>query len=165
MTRSTGPSFRVHFRRRREGRTNFAKRLALVKSGKTRMVVRRSNRGVVVQFVDFDPKGDRTLLTVTGTHLAKVYKWPSRRNVWTAYLAGLMAGTLAKKKGVKEFVLDMGMYVPSKGSVLFAAQKGAADAGLGTRFDKEKMPEAKLSNPPDKYKGAFEDVKKRITTG
>jgi large subunit ribosomal protein L18 len=165
MTEATGPNFRVRFRRRREGRTNFAKRLALVKSGKTRMVVRRSNRGVVVQFVDFDPKGDKTLLTVTGTHLTKAYNWPSKRNVWTAYLAGLMAGKLAKKKGVKDFVLDIGMYVPSRGSVMFAAQKGAADAGLGTLFDKEKVPEAKLSNPPDKYKGAFEDVKKRITAG
>jgi large subunit ribosomal protein L18 len=165
MTRADGPSFRVHFRRRREGKTNFAKRLALVKGGKTRMVVRRSNRSITVQFIDFDPKGDRTLLTVSGKHLAKLYKWPSRRNVWTAYLAGLMAGTLAKKKGVKEFVLDVGMYAPSKGSVVFAAQKGAADAGLSTVCDKEKLPESKLSNPPEKYKGIFSEVKTRIGAG
>lgn len=162
MTRADGPSFKVYFRRRREGKTNYAKRLALVKGGKIRMVVRRSNRGIMVQFVDFDPKGDRTLLTVSGAHLAKLYKWPSKRNVWTAYLAGLMAGRMAKKKGVKEFVLDMGMYVPSKGSVIFAAQKGAADAGLSTLFDKEKLPEGKLSNPPEKYKGMFDEVKGKI---
>lgn len=165
MTRADGPSFKVYFRRRREGKTNFAKRLALVKGGKTRMVVRRSNRGIVVQFVDFDPKGDRTLLTVSGTHLAKHYKWPSRRNVWTAYLAGLMAGKMAQKKGVKEFVLDMGMYVPSRGSIMFAAQKGAADAGLSTLYDKEKVPEKQLSNPPEKYKGIFDEVKGKISAG
>ncbi len=165
MTRAHGPSFRVYFRRRREGKTNFAKRLALVKGGKTRMVVRRSNKGIVVQFIDFDPKGDRTLLTVSGTHLAKLYKWPSRRNVWTAYLAGLMAGKMALKKGVKEFVLDMGMYVPSRGSVIFAAQKGAADSGLSTLFDKEKVPEKKLSNPPEKYKGMFDEIKGKISAG
>ena len=45
-----------------------------------------------------------------------------------------MAGKLAQKKGVKEFVLDMGMYTPSKGSVIFAAQKGASDAGLTTKL-------------------------------
>ncbi|MEW6035155.1 MAG: 50S ribosomal protein L18 [Candidatus Micrarchaeota archaeon] len=165
MTKAKGPSFRVYFRRRREGKTNFAKRLALVKSGKTRMVVRRSNKGVLVQFVDFDPKGDRTLLTVSGTHLLKLYKWPAKRNVWTAYLAGLMAGKMAQKKGVKEFVLDMGMYVPSKGSVIFAAQKGAADSGLSTLFDKEKVPEGKLSNPPEKYKDMFGQVKSKIIAG
>lgn len=163
MTKADGPSYRVYFRRRREGKTNFAKRLALVKSGKTRMVVRRSNSGVTIQFVDFQPDGDKTLLTVTGAHLSKQYKWPAKRNVWTAYLAGLMAGKLAQKKGVKEFVLDMGMYTPSKGSVIFAAQKGASDAGLKTLFDEEKVPGDKITNPPDKYKEMFEQVKVKIS--
>lgn len=162
MTKATSPIFRVPFRRRREGKTNFAKRLALVKSGKTRMVVRRSNAGIVVQFIEFDPKGDRTLLTVNGRHLAKQYQWPSKRNVWTAYLAGLMAGKLAQKKGVTDFVFDIGMYTPSKGSIVFAALKGAADAGLKTPFDKEKVPESKLANPPDAIKAAFSQVKSRI---
>jgi large subunit ribosomal protein L18 len=165
MTRAEGPSFRVYFRRRREGKTNFAKRLALAKSGKTRMVVRRSNKGILVQFIDFDPRGDRTLLTVSGAHLTKLYNWPSKRNVWTAYLAGLMAGKMAHKKGIKEFVLDMGMYVPSKGSVVFAAQKGASDAGLSTILDKEKMPEGKLSDPPERYKSMFNEVKTKINAG
>ena len=165
MTKATGPSFRVHYRRRREGKTNFAKRLALVKSGKTRMVVRRSNSNILIQFIDFDPKGDRTLLSVSGAHLAKLYKWPSKRNVWTAYLAGLMAGKMAKSKGIKEFVLDMGMYVPSKGSVVFAAQKGAADAGLATLCDKGKVPESKISAPPERYKGMFEAVRGKINAG
>ena len=164
MTRAKGPRYRSPFRRRKEGRTNFAKRLALVKSGKTRMVVRRSNKGIVVQFINFDPKGDRTLLTVSGTHLAKLHGWPSKRNAWTAYLAGLMAGKLALKKGVKEFVFDMGMYVPSKGSVVFAALKGVADAGLSTKLDTAKVPE-KLSNPPEQYKEMFEKLKSKIGAG
>jgi len=163
MTQATSPIFRVAFRRRREGRTNFAKRLALVKSGKPRMVVRRSNAGIVVQFIEFDPKGDRTLLTVNGTHLAKQFQWPSKRNVWTAYLAGLMAGKLAQKKGVSEFVLDIGMYTPSRGSILFAALQGAADAGLKTPLDKAKVPESKLANPPEAIKAAFSHAKSRIS--
>jgi large subunit ribosomal protein L18 len=165
MTKATGPSFTVYFRRRREGKTNFAKRLALIKSGKTRMVVRRSNAGVLVQFVEFDPKGDKTLITVNGAHLVKGYKWPAKRNVWTAYLAGLMAGKLALKKGIKEFVLDMGMYTASKGSIIFAAQKGASDSGLSTNFDKGMVPEDKISNPPDKYKSMFSEVKGKIIAG
>jgi large subunit ribosomal protein L18 len=163
MTKATSPSFRVPFRRRREGKTNFAKRLALVKSGKPRMVVRRSNAGIVVQFIEFDPKGDRTLLTVSGKHLSKQYQWPSKRNVWTAYLAGLMAGKLAQKKGVSDFVLDIGMYTPSKGSILFAALQGAADAGLKTPFDKEKVPGSKLANPPEAIKAAFSAAKSKIS--
>jgi hypothetical protein len=76
-----------------------------------------------------------------------------------------MAGRMAQKKGVKDFVLDMGMYVPSKGSVIFAAQKGAADAGLSTSLDREKVPETKLSEPPEKYKGMFEETKKKVMAG
>ena len=162
MTRARGPKFRMYFRRRREGKTNFAKRLAMIKSGKTRMVVRRTNKDIIVQFVDFSPKGDRTLLTVKGSHLAKAHKWPSKRNVWSAYLLGLMAGRMAQGKGLKEFVFDMGMYVPSKGSVVFAALKGAADSGLSTRFEEDKVPNDKLSNPPEAYKKMFEEVKGRI---
>jgi len=165
MTRAKSPSYRVYYRRRRSGKTNFVKRLALMKSGKTRMVVRRSNKNVVVQFVAFDPKGDKTLVTVNGAQLAKKYKWPSKRNVWTAYLAGLEAAKLAKKQGVSDFVLDIGLYVPSKGSVLFAALAGANDAGLKSDFDDSIIPSDKLSNPPEKIKGLFEEVKGKIGTG
>ncbi len=159
MTRAKGPKHKVYYRRRREGRTNFAKRLALVKSGKTRMTVRKSNKGIVIQFISFGHEGDKTLLTVTGTHLAKQHKWPSKRNKWTAYLTGLMAGKLAQGKGVKDFVLDMGMYTPSKGSIIFAALQGAADSGLSTKFDSKMVPDL---SPPDRYKAEFEKVKSKI---
>ena len=46
-----------------------------------------------------------------------------------AYASALLAGRLAKKKGIKEFVLDMGLYAPVKNSIPFAAQKGAAHMG------------------------------------
>jgi len=159
MTRAKSPTFRVPLRRRREGKTDFAKRLALVKSGKTRMVVRRSNRDVCVQFVDFSPQGDRTVLTVLGKHLAKKYQWPAKRNVWTAYLAGMLAGSEAKAKGIKTFVLDLGRYRATKGSLLFAALKGAVDAGLEAPLDESKVPMDKLEAPPDAYKEKFGKIR------
>ena len=73
MTKAKSPTHVVPFRRRREGKTNFQKRLGMVKSGKTRMVVRRSNRYVDVQFVNFEPEGDKTLLTVTGKRISKEF--------------------------------------------------------------------------------------------
>lgn len=158
MTKAEGPSYKMYYRRRREGKTNYAKRLALIKSGYTRMVVRRSNKGLVVQFIDFDSKGDKTLLTVDASKMKKL-NWPAKRNKWTAYLMGFYAGKLASKKGVKKFVFDMGMYIPSKGSILFAAQKGAKDAGLETHFDESILPDLSV---PDAYKKAFEEVKSKM---
>ncbi len=165
MTRAKGPTYKVPFRRRREKRTNYEKRLALVKSEKPRMVVRKSNRYVDISFVVFEPEGDKTLLTVTGRKLSKLFKWPSKRNVWSAYLTGLYAGKEISKKGVKEFILDVGMHTPSKGSVLFAALQGAIDAGLKSTYNGEKIPSDKLANPPESMKSAFEDVKKKILAG
>ncbi|MBU0527912.1 MAG: 50S ribosomal protein L18 [Candidatus Micrarchaeota archaeon] len=160
MTRAKGPSYVVYYRRRREGKTDYKKRLALVKSGKTRMVIRRSNKALVIQFVDFYPEGDKTLLTMSSNQLSKDYKWPAKRNIWTGYLAGLMAGKLAQKKGVKEFVLDVGMYGSSKGSVIYAALQGATDSGLKSNFDSKMIPD--FSTVPDKYKKAFEEVKSKL---
>lgn len=165
MTRAKGPTYQVPFRRRKSGRTDYRKRLALVKSGKTRMVVRKSNRNVTVQFVDFSEKGDLTRLTVTGKTLEKAFGWPSKRNIWTAYLTGLYAGKLAMEKGIKEFVFDMGMNVSTKGNLLFAALKGAADAGLKTNFKEEVVPLEKISNPPEELKQKYEEAKSKITKG
>ena len=162
MTRAKGPKHKVGYRRRREGVTRFSKRLPLIKSGKPRIVVRKSNRNIVVQFVEFSEKGDRTAFTFNSGHLKKLFKWPSARNAWTAYLAGLYAGKEASKKGVKEAVPDIGRHTPSKGNIVFAAIKGAADAGIKCSFSEDVVPMDKISAPPEKIKAQFEEVKKKI---
>jgi len=134
MGKATGPVYKVAFRRRRKQLTNYAKRLGLVKSGLPRMVVRKSNRGVMVQFVSFTPTGDKVIASAKSSSLSK-YKWVPKRNSPTAYLTAMLCAKLASKKGVKDFVLDIGLQTPSKGSVVFAALKGALDAGLKTPHD------------------------------
>ena len=129
MAKAKGPTYVVPFRRRKSKSTNYAKRLALVKSGKPRLVVRRSNKHVIVQLVEFEPSGDKILVSVNSKDLNK-FKWASRRNLPTAYLGGFYAGVLGKKAGVKEFILDVGLVPPVVGGLPFAAQKGAMDAGL-----------------------------------
>lgn len=117
-------------RRRREGLTDYRKRLKLVKSGLPRLVVRKSNRYITVQVINSKPGGDQTLITVTSKKLAK-YGWRAgTKNLPAAYLTGLLAGILSKKKGVKEAIVDIGLYRPVKGSRLFAAVKGFLDAGV-----------------------------------
>jgi len=165
MSKATSPVYTVYFRRRREGKTNFVKRLGLVKSGVPRFVVRKSNRGFVVQFIEYDPKGDKVLASATGVSLNKKFGWQSKRNVYTAYLCGLYAGAQAKKKKVSEFILDVGLYIPTKGSVIFAALKGAVDAGLKTSYSEEMVPSQKLSNVPDAMKSQFTQVKEKVAHG
>ena len=141
---ATGPVYKVAFRRRRGNLTNYAKRLALIKGMVPRMVVRRSGRGVLVQFIQYTPKGDKVLSSVQSGSLSK-HGWFPRCNAPTAYLSGLLAGKMALKGGVKEFNLDIGMQAPSKGSVVFAALQGAIDAGLKTNYTEKMIDDARVS--------------------
>mgnify|MGYP001608417679 CR=1 FL=1 len=140
MTKATGAVYAVHFRRRREGRTDYASRLALLKSGKTRLVVRRTNRYVIAHFAEFDEKGDKTIATATSKELSK-YGFAGKSNTPSAYLTGLLCGKLAQKKGVKEAVLDIGRHDATKGSVLFAALKGASDSGIKIPYSDGILPD------------------------
>ncbi len=145
MAKATGATYAVHFRRRREGRTDYTTRLALLKSNKPRMVVRKTNRYIVVQFVNFDEKGDNTITSVTSKDLSK-YGFPGKCNSPSAFLTGMLGAKKAKAKGVSEFVLDIGLQNATKGAVIFSALKGAIEGGLKANFGEEKMPSKERSS-------------------
>ncbi|MDW7974166.1 MAG: 50S ribosomal protein L18 [Sulfolobales archaeon] len=136
-----GPMYRVPWRRRREGKTDYYKRLKLIKSGKPRLVVRTSLNYVTVQIVEAKPEGDRVIAAAHSKELQKLYGWQGGgKNTCASYLTGLLAGLRARVKGVKESVLDIGLRKPVKGSRAFAALKGALDAGLNVPHSPEVLP-------------------------
>lgn len=143
---ATGPRTRVPFRRRREGRTDYRARLGLLKSNKTRMVVRRTNGNVIVQFADWDGEGDRVLASATARELAKQGWKHSPKSTPAAYLAGYLAGQRARKAGVENAVLDIGRHAPVRGSKVFAALKGALDAGVEMPHGDDKFPSEERLN-------------------
>ena len=143
MSKATGPAYKVPFRRRRENLTDYSKRLALLKSGTPRLVVRKSNKGIVVQVIVFDGS-DRTEVSANSNELVKE-GWMSHANLPTAYLTGFLCAKKALKKGVKEAVLDIGLLIPIKASVPFAALKGAVDAGLEVVHGEEIFNEERFS--------------------
>ena len=54
----------VPYRRKRENKTNYLKRLKLLISRKGRLVVRFTNKRVLAQLVEFTSKGDKVLVGV-----------------------------------------------------------------------------------------------------
>jgi large subunit ribosomal protein L18 len=117
-------------RRRREARTDYHQRLRLLKSGKPRLVARKSNRAITAQLVTTGPAGDETAASARSTDLA-AYGWEAPTgNVPAAYLTGLLAGLRAVATGYEEAVLDIGLNSATPGSKVFAVQEGAIDAGL-----------------------------------
>jgi large subunit ribosomal protein L18 len=165
-----GPRYRVPWRRRREGKTNYYKRLKLIKSGKPRMIVRRSLKYVTVQFAEARIEGDRVIAAAHSRELAKRYGWKGgTSNTSAAYLTGLLAGFRARLAGVEEAVLDIGLADAVPGSRVFAALKGALDAGIKIPHSENILPseerikgehialwaEDLAESNPEKYKKQF----------
>ncbi|MCE4612775.1 MAG: 50S ribosomal protein L18 [Desulfurococcales archaeon] len=171
-----GPRYRVPWRRRREGKTNYYKRLRLILSGKPRLVVRITNKYVIVQVAEARVEGDRVIATAHSIELSKRYGWKGDPNNTSAsYLTGLLAGYRALLKGVKEAVLDIGLRSPRRGSRVFAALKGAVDAGLSVPHSDEILPDEDRimgrhveeyatmlrESDPERYKRLFSQYLKR----
>ena len=129
--------FTMPFRRKKQGKTDYKKRLALLKSRKLRLVVRRSNKHMVAQLVKYADEGDVMVHTFSTRHLAKFGWQMNTGNVPSAYLLGLLLGKTAKGQ---EAILDLGLQTPISGSRIYAVLKGAIDGGLNIAFSEESFP-------------------------
>ncbi len=130
----------VQYRRKREGKTDYRNRLRLIKSGKPRLVVRRSLQGIWLQIVEYSPIGDKVVAAAHSNELRKLGWTQNNGNIPSAYLTGLLMGKKAAAKKIKEAVLDMGLYQSIKGNRIYAAVKGAIDGGLKVPSSAEMMP-------------------------
>lgn len=165
-----GPRSRVSFRRRIEGKTDYHKRLKLLKSRKLRAVIRASNNHIRVQIIKSALGGDKILVSAYSQELTSKYKWnASTGNIPAAYLTGYLAGIKAKKNDIQEVIFDLGIFY-HRNRVL-AACKGIIDTGISIPYREEFFPEnfdnrikglhieeyAKLlkTNEPEKYEQIF----------
>ncbi|MFW9855904.1 MAG: 50S ribosomal protein L18 [Candidatus Thorarchaeota archaeon] len=136
-----GARYRVPFRRRREGKTNYHLRRRLVRSNETRAVVRLTNNHCLIQFIDARINGDFTLSSAHTRELTKEFQWgEATSNIPSAYLVGFLAGLKGQKAGIQRAILDAGLNPPVYGSRLFAALKGIVDSGLEVPHSEKVFP-------------------------
>lgn len=166
---ATGPRYRVAFRRRREGKTNYRTRRALVLSRVPRVVVRLSLKNVIIQVIEAESIGDKVMVSAHSHELAKTYGWKSAGgNIPSAYLTGLLCGYKALVSGLETAFLDIGLHLPVKGTRIFAALKGFVDAGVEVPHSEDILPDesringehiaeyaSQLSEEPEVYKQKF----------
>ena len=128
------------FRRRREKKTDYRKRLALLKSRKARLVVRRSLNNFHAQLIKYGEKGDVAVIGIASKSLKK-FGWKGHcGNTSAAYLTGLLIGFKGLKAGIREAVLDMGLQTATKQNSVYALVKGVNDAGLKVPVGEEILP-------------------------
>ncbi len=137
---SNSSNYRVKLRRRREGKTDYQARKALVSSGRPRLVARTAIKNITVQILMAKPHGDEVLAATNSRELIKASGWRAPTgNIPAAYLTGYLCGLKAKANGVKEAILDIGLVPPIKGSKVFAALSGVVDAGIDVPHSEEKI--------------------------
>ncbi len=169
----------IPLRRKREDKTNYKKRIKLLIGEKPRLVIRKSLKNLLMQIVEYEQKGDKVIVSSHTRELMKKYGWKyTGGNLPSAYLTGLLIGKKALAKKCKEAIVDLGMQSPMKGTRLYAAIKGAIDAGMHIPHSVEKFPplerirgEHIAKNPLEKNQKfkeittAFDQCKEKIMKG
>ena len=148
--------FQTPFRRRREGKTDYVQRSALICQDKTkygaakyRLVARITNTKVIAQIITSTPDHDITLAQATSTELPRYGVKVGLSNYPAAYCTGLLlARRILKKLNLDETFkteiteedeterrpfkahLDVGLRRTTTGARVFAVLKGAIDGGL-----------------------------------
>jgi len=119
----------VKYRRRRENKTNYKKRLKLLKSEKLRFIVRFTNRYVITQISKYEPEGDKVIAHANSKELSG-FGWKyGTKNTPAAYLTALLCGSRVANKE-NNIIFDIGLKTSIKKSKIYSALKGAIDAGL-----------------------------------
>lgn len=154
-------------RRRKEGKTNYLKRIKLLKSGKPRIVLRRTNRYFVVQYVMSDEARDNAVLGITSKFLLK-YGWPenasgSLKSIPASYLTGFLIGKMIVRKKMEEPIADLGMARAISKTRVFAFLKGLIDSGVKIKCHEKCFPDdEKIAGGNMKNKIPFEEIKSKI---
>jgi large subunit ribosomal protein L18 len=130
--------------RRLKNKTDYKLRLALLKSEKARLVVRKTNRYITVQIIESTIAQDKVIVGLSSKDLLEK-GWPKEelgglKNLTAAYLTGFLLAKEAEKKHIKEAIFDIGMNRNVHKSRIYAALKGALDAGLKVNHDPQALP-------------------------
>ena len=138
---------RTFRRRRKEQKTDYRARLALLKSQKPRLIIRKTNRAIIAQIVVSEGAQDKVLITVTSRDLL-AQGWPkesqgSLKSLPAAYLTGFLIAKKIKAK-TPQAILDLGLQRNIPRSRLYAVLKGAIDAGLSVPHSAEVLPTSEI---------------------
>jgi len=158
---------RTQKRRRRENKTDYLKRLKLLKSEKPRLVFRRTNKYIIVQYVVSDEARDKIIFGVNSNELLK-YGWPkeakgSLKSVPANYLIGYLIGKQINSKKLETPIVDFGMLQTLHKTKVYSFLKGVIDSGIKINCKEEAFPEEeRIKGGALKNKIKFEEIKSKI---
>lgn len=134
-------------RRRSEQKTDYKARFNLLKSGRNRVIIRKTNQYVIVQVVSSTIAQDKVICGVSSKDLI-TEGWPEKKkgslkSRGAAYLTGMLLAREAASAGVTEAIIDLGMHRNIKKGRIYAVVKGMIDNGMKVPFNPEALPSDK----------------------
>ena len=160
----------IEYKRKREGKTDYRKRLKILLGNKPRIVIRKSLKNIVMQIIEYSENGDKVVVAASSKELEKKYGLKfNRGNIPCAYLTGYLLGKKAVKKNIKDAVLDSGFAAHIKGSKIYAGLKGAIDGGIKVKCSEDVFPKPEMikgthiANYASKIKDKKEEYEKRFS--
>jgi len=156
-------------KRKLKRKTNYNKRLKLLKSGFIRLVIRKTNKYIILQLIESKGARDVVIDSVNTRELLK-YGFPeefkgSLKSIPAAYLGGYLLGKKSKIKS--KIILDIGLIPNTKGSKIYSALKGVLDSGLNLSSGKDIFPsEEKINGEKSKInQDILNKIKSKIENG
>ncbi len=152
-------------RRRLEARTDYKARLALLKAGKPRIIIRKTNQYIIVQAVHSEGAQDYIIKGRTSKDLLGK-GWPaakqgSLKSLPAAYLTGILLGKAIKDK-TTEAILDIGMNRNIQKSRIYAVLRGILEAGVEIPHSKDALPTDKMLEANEGLRELLYKVRKNI---
>ncbi|MBD3247486.1 50S ribosomal protein L18 [Candidatus Pacearchaeota archaeon] len=158
---------KVAKRRRREAKTDYLKRLKLLKSEKPRLVMRRTNKYIIAQYVVSDEAKDTVKIGLSSKKLLEL-GWPEKakgslKSISAAYLTGYLIGKEIIKKKLETPIIDLGMQRILHKTRIYGFIKGVVDAGLEIKCKQEAFPsQERLMGEALKNKINVQEIKSKI---
>lgn len=154
-------------RRRRENKTDYAKRLKLLKSESPRIVFRKTNRYLIAQYVTSKEAQDKVEIGINSKDLMK-YGWleelkGSLKSIPAAYLIGLLMGKKIIKNKKDIPILDLGGLRSLHKTKIYAFLKGLIDSGIKIKYKEHTFPsEDRIKGKHMKNKIPLDEIKSKI---
>jgi large subunit ribosomal protein L18 len=154
-------------RRRKENKTDYLKRLKLLKGEKPRIVFRKTNRFIISEYITSKEAQDRVVFGFDSRKLNE-YGWPkdaqgSLKSTTASYLIGYLTGKSIIKQKLDTPILDAGMNQAIHKNKIYSFIKGLIDSGIKINCEKEFFPEdSRIKGQHLKNKIPFEEIKSKI---
>ena len=139
-------------KRRKQNKTDYLGRLKLLKSGKPRVVFRKTNKYIITQYITSKQAQDKIILGVTSKDLMEngwTKESGSLKSIPASYLTGYLIGKQIIKKGLETPIVDFGIIRVLHKTKTYAFLKGLIDSGVKIKCEKGFPNEEKIKGKFD----------------